>query len=203
MSVDARTNTIIIRDIASNVEEAKQIVKQFDTPVKQVMIEARIVDATDRFIRDLGIQWDQFQIQQRSGTGVTFTDFGGTPSSVDPATPGTDLLLKAQRLRADRNYPGRKTGTFRKRRHRQNYFSTQGYRHERKDSYNRQRNIILPSGHREHSSERDRSKAFLKCYPNYQLQQLRYATRGTRGQEKGRRWNEWQKLGNYSTCKKW
>ena len=91
ISVDARTNTIIIKDIASSVEQAKQIVKQFDTPVKQVMIEARIVDASDDFIRDLGIQWDQFQIQQRSGTGVTFTDFGGTPSSVDPATPGTDL----------------------------------------------------------------------------------------------------------------
>ncbi|MBW1936617.1 MAG: hypothetical protein JRI84_13905 [Deltaproteobacteria bacterium] len=74
MSVDARTNTIIIRDIASNVEEAKQIVKQFDTPVKQVMIEARIVDATDRFIRDLGIQWDQ------SPTFVTNTPSDWTPN---------------------------------------------------------------------------------------------------------------------------
>ncbi|MGD2125861.1 MAG: secretin and TonB N-terminal domain-containing protein [Desulfobacteraceae bacterium] len=87
MSVDARTNTIIITDIASNVEQAKQIVKKFDTPVKQVMIEARIVDASENLIRDLGIQWDQFQIQKRSSTGVPFTDFGGTPTSVDPGDP--------------------------------------------------------------------------------------------------------------------
>jgi len=87
MSVDARTNTIIITDIASNVEQSTQIVKKFDTPVKQVMIEARIVEAGDNFTRDLGIQWDQFQIQKRSDTGVPFTSWGGTPGSVDPAEP--------------------------------------------------------------------------------------------------------------------
>ena len=87
MSVDARTNTIIITDIASNVAQSKQIVNRFDTPVKQVMIEARVVDATESFTRDLGIQWDQFQIQKRSNTGVPFTDWGGTPDTVDPAEP--------------------------------------------------------------------------------------------------------------------
>jgi type IV pilus assembly protein PilQ len=73
LSTDSRTNTIILTDIASNVMIAKGIVKQFDTPVKQVMIEARIVDATDDFIRDLGIRWDQFQIQRRSDTTVPWT----------------------------------------------------------------------------------------------------------------------------------
>jgi type IV pilus assembly protein PilQ len=89
MSVDARTNTIIITDIASNVVQSKQIVRKFDTPVKQVMIEARVVDASESFTRDLGIQWDQFQIQKKSNAGVTFTDWGGTPESVDPADPST------------------------------------------------------------------------------------------------------------------
>jgi len=87
MSVDARTNTIIITDIASNVAQSKQIVNRFDTPVKQVMIEARVVDASESFTRDLGIQWDQFQIQKRSNAGVPFTDWGGTPDTVDPAEP--------------------------------------------------------------------------------------------------------------------
>ncbi|MBU2499210.1 MAG: type IV pilus secretin PilQ [Proteobacteria bacterium] len=87
MSVDPRTNTIIITDIGSSMATAKEIVKEFDTPVKQVMIEARIVDATDAFTRDLGIQWDQFQIQKRSASGVPFTTFGGTPASVDPGDP--------------------------------------------------------------------------------------------------------------------
>ena len=58
MSIDTRTNTIIIKDTAESIEEAKKTVKQFDTPVKQIMIEARIVDATDSFSRDLGIKWN-------------------------------------------------------------------------------------------------------------------------------------------------
>ncbi len=58
MTVDARTNTIIITDTAENIEIARKTLKQFDTPVKQIMIEARIVDATDKFSRDLGIRWN-------------------------------------------------------------------------------------------------------------------------------------------------
>jgi type IV pilus assembly protein PilQ len=42
ISIDARTNTIIIKDIAESVEEAWEVVRQFDTPVKQIMIEARL-----------------------------------------------------------------------------------------------------------------------------------------------------------------
>jgi len=58
ISIDTRTNTIIMTDIATSVETAKKTVKQFDTPVKQIMIEARIVDATNQFSRDLGIKWN-------------------------------------------------------------------------------------------------------------------------------------------------
>ena len=58
MSIDTRTNTIIITDIAKSIEDAKKTVRQFDTPVKQIMIEARIVDATDDFSRDLGLRWN-------------------------------------------------------------------------------------------------------------------------------------------------
>ena len=58
MTVDARTNTIILTDIAENIETARKTIKQFDTPVKQIMIEARIVEAKDTFRRDLGIKWN-------------------------------------------------------------------------------------------------------------------------------------------------
>ncbi len=57
MSIDSRTNTIIIKDVPSSIEEAKRVVQQFDIPVKQIMIEARIVDATTDFSRDLGLRW--------------------------------------------------------------------------------------------------------------------------------------------------
>ena len=73
--VDKRTNTIIMKDIAENIEEARKIIKRFDMPVKQIMIEARIVDASTDFIRDLGIQWTQdTSYQYRTDTSVDFLD---------------------------------------------------------------------------------------------------------------------------------
>lgn len=83
LSVDARTNMIIMTDIGSNVRDAKETVKIFDTPVKQVMIEARIVDATDDFTRDLGLRWDNIQVQKRNQGGV-FESFSAPPTFGDP-----------------------------------------------------------------------------------------------------------------------
>jgi type IV pilus assembly protein PilQ len=96
MSTDARTNTIIIKDIPSSVEDAKKTVKQFDTPVKQIMIEARIVDATDNFTRDLGVRWGNtatgqagFSGERRSNTGVPF----GIPTDATNYSTGSDALI--------------------------------------------------------------------------------------------------------------
>ena len=73
VTVDKRTNTIIMKDIVANIEEGRKIIKRFDMPVKQIMIEARIVDAGTDFIRDLGIQWTQdTSYQYRTDTSVDF-----------------------------------------------------------------------------------------------------------------------------------
>ena len=58
MSIDTRTNMIVITDTEKIIEEAKKIKNRFDIPVKQIMIEARIVDATENFSRDLGLKWN-------------------------------------------------------------------------------------------------------------------------------------------------
>jgi type IV pilus assembly protein PilQ len=96
LSVDARTNTIIIKDIAEVIREAKKIAKQFDTPVKQIMIEARLVDATDTFTRDLGVRWGNtatgaagVDARRRSNTGVPFT----SPPDATGFTAGNDKLV--------------------------------------------------------------------------------------------------------------
>jgi type IV pilus assembly protein PilQ len=52
--VDARTNTIFIKDTPTALEEARKLIKQIDVPVRQVMIEARFVEAGDEFTRNLG-----------------------------------------------------------------------------------------------------------------------------------------------------
>ncbi|MBW1715423.1 MAG: type IV pilus secretin PilQ [Deltaproteobacteria bacterium] len=57
LSVDTRGKTIIFTDIASNIKEARALKKRQDTPIKQVMIEARVVEAKTTFSRSLGVNW--------------------------------------------------------------------------------------------------------------------------------------------------
>ena len=51
---DPRTNTLFVQDIASRLEAVRKMIATTDIPVRQVMIEARIVEATDKFTRTLG-----------------------------------------------------------------------------------------------------------------------------------------------------
>ncbi len=55
--IDDRTNTLIISDVKENLDLLEKLIAVLDTPTPQVSIEARIVEATSTFIRNLGIQW--------------------------------------------------------------------------------------------------------------------------------------------------
>ena len=55
--VDARSNTVIVRDIQRGIDAARDLLAKLDVPTPQVLIESNIVEATDTFARDLGIQW--------------------------------------------------------------------------------------------------------------------------------------------------
>jgi type IV pilus assembly protein PilQ len=109
ISTDARTNTIIIKDIAESIEEAKEVVRQFDTPVKQIMIEARLVDAETSFSRDLGVEWTTTRLWQKDeGTnwGTDPTEYpnnsdmviGGEVSSNAPQGWASNVALSLYRL---------------------------------------------------------------------------------------------------------
>jgi type IV pilus assembly protein PilQ len=54
LTVDNRTNTLLVQDTAEKLEEIRRLVNILDIPVQQVLIETRIVIATDDFARDLG-----------------------------------------------------------------------------------------------------------------------------------------------------
>jgi type IV pilus assembly protein PilQ len=54
--VDARTNTIFVQDTPTRLEEVRRLIRQIDVPVRQVMIESRIVEASDTFSRNLGVR---------------------------------------------------------------------------------------------------------------------------------------------------
>jgi type IV pilus secretin PilQ/predicted competence protein len=57
IQVDARTNTIIIRDLAARLQSAAQLIDTLDRPQPQVEIEARIVTTSRDFARRIGVQW--------------------------------------------------------------------------------------------------------------------------------------------------
>jgi len=63
VSVDERTNTLLIRDTAKSIEDIKRMVSVLDIPVRQVIIESRMVTVKDNMNEELGIRW-----------GVTSTD---------------------------------------------------------------------------------------------------------------------------------
>ena len=84
--VDERTNTIILTDIGDKIDEFKRLLARIDIPVKQVLIEARIVKAESDFRKELGASWglagsDQVDFSlgnSSSGTleGILATDLG-------------------------------------------------------------------------------------------------------------------------------
>jgi type IV pilus assembly protein PilQ len=57
VTFDQRTNTLLINDTAEKTTELRALVAELDRPVQQVLIESRIVIASDDFERDLGVQW--------------------------------------------------------------------------------------------------------------------------------------------------
>ncbi|NTS78684.1 type IV pilus secretin PilQ [Catenovulum sp. SM1970] len=71
LSVDERTNTILLRDTADSIANVKRLVEILDIPVKQVVIESRIVTVKDNISEELGIRWgfsDQGSDYGTSGT---------------------------------------------------------------------------------------------------------------------------------------
>ncbi|MEY3660628.1 MAG: hypothetical protein RLZZ169_1453 [Pseudomonadota bacterium] len=75
-SVDTRTNTLIVQDIAPALSEVRALVQRLDVPVRQVLIEARIVNASTSFSEALGVRWSGARRWQ--GPDQQFV-LGGTP----------------------------------------------------------------------------------------------------------------------------
>lgn len=64
VSVDQRTNTLLVQETAEKLVEIRRIIERLDRPVRQVMIESRIVIANDDFTRDLGVRFGLSGIDQ-------------------------------------------------------------------------------------------------------------------------------------------
>ena len=91
VTVDQRTNTLVIKDISANLDPVRVLVESLDTQVPQVLIEARIVETNDTFQRQLGIQWGgDFSFSQANGnpTGLIFPNvLGVSGAATDNQAP--------------------------------------------------------------------------------------------------------------------
>jgi len=99
-TVDERTNTLLVQDTAAKLAEIRKLIAQLDIPVRQVLIESRIVLANNDFARELGVQFGvakqtsydnghQVIVGGTQGNGFTVT---GPQTGFDPGD-GTEGLL--------------------------------------------------------------------------------------------------------------
>ena len=90
VSVDARTNTLLIQDTALKLAEIRRLIERLDIAVKQVLIETRIVTANDDFSKDLGARFGIFNLnndlQDGDGKGEIV---GGNLGYLEPIKAGT------------------------------------------------------------------------------------------------------------------
>ncbi len=70
--VDERTNSIILTDTADRLEEFRRVISQLDVPVRQVLIEARIVTANATFSEQMGITWGGGGININGDTALRY-----------------------------------------------------------------------------------------------------------------------------------
>ena len=85
---DARTNQIFVNDIPSKLEEIQALITRIDIPVRQVLIEARIVEASDTFSRSLGVRLGTTN-PLTATNGSYNVAVGGTYSGLTPSTSST------------------------------------------------------------------------------------------------------------------
>jgi|AntDeeMinimDraft_5_1070356.scaffolds.fasta_scaffold01645_4 type IV pilus assembly protein PilQ len=98
VTVDQRTNTLLVRDTSNNLEQARQLVNRLDVPVRQVLIESRIVVANDDFNRELGVRFgvsgnatnEQAGV---SGSGVVAGQYATQPGATAPVNGDYNVNL--------------------------------------------------------------------------------------------------------------
>lgn len=107
LSTDERTNVLIVRDLTENLNQVEQLVRSLDTQTPQVLVEARIVEATSTFTRDVGIQWGgdvSFSPAYGNQTGLQFPASVGLVGGASDANSPTAGLSPISRTVANPNF---------------------------------------------------------------------------------------------------
>lgn len=93
VTIDQRTNTLLITDVAEKIVEIQELVTELDYAVKQVQIESRIVIASSEFAHELGVRFGVTYLHSGSNIGVIAAD-GAAADTINPAiNPRDDGFL--------------------------------------------------------------------------------------------------------------
>jgi type IV pilus assembly protein PilQ len=101
ISVDERTNQLIVSDVSANLNLVEDLVRSLDRQTSQVVIEARIVEAGSTFARQIGVQWGGAGFRDAAhgnATGLVFPSdiaVGGGSSAANATGPGGLVSLPA------------------------------------------------------------------------------------------------------------
>lgn len=90
VTVDERTNTLLVRDSVDRLAEIRKLIASLDIPIRQVLIEARIVIANDGFSRDLGTRLG-IRSRQESGDNTALVGSSSTGLSSNINFPSSDF----------------------------------------------------------------------------------------------------------------
>jgi type IV pilus assembly protein PilQ len=107
IAVDERTNVMIVRDVAGNLNQIEELTRSLDTQTPQVLVEARIVEATSRYLRDVGIQWGgdaSFSAATGNPTGLAFPNSVGMVGGASDANTPTAGLSPFQNIIPNPNF---------------------------------------------------------------------------------------------------
>jgi type IV pilus assembly protein PilQ len=94
VSVDKRTNVLIVKDVLENLIKAEGLVRSLDAETPQVLIEARIVEANTQFVREVGVQWGgdlSFSAATGNPTGLPFPSQINMQGGADDSKTSTDM----------------------------------------------------------------------------------------------------------------
>ena len=91
LSIDERTNTLLIEDTSDRLESIRRLVQTLDVPVKQVLIEARIVVVTDQFERDLGARLGFTSVNRNGNNGLLAVTGNGAGADTITNSATTNL----------------------------------------------------------------------------------------------------------------
>lgn len=85
VAVDERTNTLLLRDTQVSIDEAKTLVKALDIPIKQVLIESRMVTVRDNAGEQLGVRWGFSDKQDNNGVSGSLEGAGTIAGGIIPS----------------------------------------------------------------------------------------------------------------------